>query len=253
MVVAVNGTSDDGAPTLRLSECFHSFLSENILRHSCTHATMTKDDWLFCSPQLQQLATEFRVPLEIIFRYYSVDKPNTVVHAHDGGGEAQSAQQFWKVRSLELLDDTMNFNELYKWLNRFELMDSVFKPKDAAKLFARVTGSDQIVAQVHKNNADSEMILDEFIEYIFMVCLVHTQPVKDTGDTRRKKVTKSKQLRIREFLTDMVFVKASEEMPVDSNTLNNAVGQHQGAGEGYDGIDSEEEELTGEAMQEVKR
>jgi len=26
-----------------------------------------------------------------------------------------------------------------------------------------------------------------------------------------------------------------------------------GAGEGYDGIDSEEEELTGEAMQEVKR
>ena len=44
------------------------------------------------------------------------------------------------------------------------------------------------MAQIHKNNADSEMILDEFIEYLFMVCLVHTKPAKDDGDTRRKKV-----------------------------------------------------------------
>ena len=34
-----------------------------------------------------------------------------------------------KVRSLELLDDTMDFNELYSWLDKFELFDHNFRPK----------------------------------------------------------------------------------------------------------------------------
>jgi hypothetical protein len=237
-----------GAEQLRLSDCFHAFLSENLLRFSCTHRTMTDADWLFCAPSLQQLATDFRVPLEKIFRYYSVDKPNTVVGAGSGSG----TQQFWKVRSIELLDDTMNFNELYRWIQNFELFTPDFKPKDAQKLFARVTGSDEIVAQIHKNNADSEMILDEFIEFLFMLALAHTKPPKDDG-SRRKKVVPSKSLRIKKFLSDIVLPKAAEEMPVDPKALAHAVGVHQGAGEGYDGIDSEEEELTGEVLQEVQR
>ena len=46
---------------------------------------------------------------------------------------------------------------------------------------------------------------------------------------------------------------AADEMPVDSKDLANEVGAKLGAGEGYDGIDSEEEELTGEVMLEVQR
>ena len=245
-----SGAGGKSAPLLRLIDCFHAFLSDNLLRFSCTHHTMTVDDWTFCSPPLQELATDFRVPLERIFRYYSVDKPNSVVHAA-GSGTAPS-QQFWKVRSLELLDDTMNFNELYRWLEKFELFTPDFKPKHAQKLFARVTGSDEIVAHVHKNNADSEMILDEFIEFLFMVALMHTKPAQSDG-SRRKQIVPSKSLRIRKFLQDVVLPVAADEMPVDSKALANEVGAKLGAGEGYDGIDSEEEELTGEVMLEVQR
>jgi hypothetical protein len=245
-----SGAGGKSAPLLRLIDCFHAFLSDNLLRFSCTHHTMTVDDWTFCYPPLQELATDFRVPLERIFRYYSVDKPNSVVHAA-GSGTAPS-QQFWKVRSLELLDDTMNFNELYRWLEKFELFTPDFKPKHAQKLFARVTGSDEIVAHVHKNNADSEMILDEFIEFLFMVALMHTKPAQSDG-SRRKQIVPSKSLRIRKFLQDVVLPVAADEMPVDSKALAKEVGAKLGAGEGYDGIDSEEEELTGEVMLEVQR
>lgn len=247
---AVKSAGGKPPPLLRLSDCFHAFLSENLLRFSCTHHTMTDDDWTFCDPSLQHLATEFRVPLEKVFRYYSVAKPNTVVQTA-GSGTAPS-QQFWKVRSLELLDDTMNFNELYRWLEKFELFTPEFKPKHAQKLFARVTGSDEIVAHIHKNNADSEMILDEFIEFLFMVALAHTEPAK-TDDSRRKKIVPSKSLRIRKFLQDVVLPAAAAEMPVDSKALAQEVGAKYGAGEGYDGIDSEEEEFTGETLVEIQR
>ena len=33
------------APTLRLSDCFQAMLSDNLLRYSCTHTTMTPEGW----------------------------------------------------------------------------------------------------------------------------------------------------------------------------------------------------------------
>ena len=81
--------------------------------------------------------------------------------------------------------------------------------------------------------------------------MAHTKPAKNDG--RRKKVVPSKSLRIRKFLQDVVLPVAAAEMPIDSKGLANEVGAKLGAGEGYDGIDSEEEELTGEALVEVQR
>ena len=237
---------DGGLP---LSECLHTLLADHVLRRSCSHASMTEGDWVFCSPTLHSLATEFRVPLERLFRYYSVDKPATIVSSGDSRDGSGGAQQFWKVRSLELLDDTMDFNELYCWLSRFELLDATFTPKDAARLFTRVTGSDEIVAQVHKNNRDSEMVLDEFLEFLFSMALAHTKPAPSLEQRAHKL---SKAMRVRGFLMKRVLSKAAEEMPIESKALVKAVGARLGAGEGYDGIDSEEEELTGQALEAVQ-
>lgn len=120
---------------VRLSDCWRELLSENLLTHSCSHESMTSDFWMFCAPIMQAMVVDFRSPLEKIFRYFSVPNPNTVVSTADSG-----VQQFWKVRSKELLDDTMDFNEIYRWLEKFDLYDANFTPKMAAKLFTRVTG-----------------------------------------------------------------------------------------------------------------
>ena len=244
---------------LRLSDCLHAFLCDNIMRHSCSHATMTAADWDFCSPSRQALLAEYRVPLERIFRYYSVARPTTVVTQRTAAsGGANAAQQFWKTRSLELLDDTMDFNELLTWLEKFDLLDGDFTPRHAAKLFTRITGTDEIIAQQHKNNRDSEMVLDEWIEFLFCVALVHTQPrqaaePKDGARSKRKaKGGLSASLRIRNYLREVIMTRAATEMPIDRTSFSKTVGSHEGVTEAewYDAIDSEEEQLTGEAIEE---
>ena len=112
-----------------------------------------------------------------------------------------------------------------------------------------MTGSDEIVAQVHKNNRDSEMVLDEFLEFLFSMALAHTK-LAPSLEQRAHKL--SKAMRVRGFLMKRVLSKAAEEMPIESKALVKAVGARLGAGEGYDGIDSEEEELTGQALEAVQ-
>ena len=48
-------------------------------------------------------------------------------------------------------------------------------------------------------------------------------------------------------------IAVEEALRLKEKGLANEVGANLGAGEGYDGIDSEEEELTGEALVEVQR
>ena len=58
--------------------------------------------------------------------------------------------------------------------------------------YTGVTGSREIVAQKHKNNADSEMVLDEFSEFIFSLAIEKGQvlflilPVKLPYDLRAR-------------------------------------------------------------------
>ena len=135
----------------------------------------------------------------------------------------------------------MNFNELYVWLDRFQLMDPQFKSHDAARLFTTITGSDEIVAQVHRNNADSEMILDEFIEFLFSLGI--EKKLKRERSLNRqddgKKFEPADAVRI--FLEKTVLPQAAREMPIAGSALINAVGKQKDDSEGYDAIDCEEE------------
>ena len=122
------GGGGGGGGGLRLSDCFHAMLSENLLRHSCSHApSMSERDWVYCSPSIQALAAEYRIVLEKIFRYFSVDDPDQVV---DG-------QLFWKARSRELLDNCLSFNEILTMCQDMDLFDANFTPKHAVALYKR--------------------------------------------------------------------------------------------------------------------
>eukprot|EP01051_Picozoa_sp_SAG22_P007531 SAG22_NODE_534_length_9397_cov_22.325231_2_plen_184_part_00 len=79
-------------------------------------------------------------------------------------------------------DDTFDLNELLGLFEDLELYDAKLTPKVLAKLFTDITRQGQIVAQKHKNNNDSEMILDEFIELVFRCATRHT----DTTPRRRR-------------------------------------------------------------------
>lgn len=118
--------------------------------------------------------------------------------------------------------------------------------QEAARLFTRVTGSDEIVAQRHKNNADSELVLDEFFKYLFHLALAHTTgATKGAGGAKRLIPPAT---RFSTFLTQRVLKRATQEMPVDRAALARAVGANTEVGSGYDGIESVDEQFTGEAL-----
>lgn len=120
----------------RVADSFRSLLSDHILAHACSHEVVSKDFWMFSSLVMQAMVVDYRTPMEKVFRYFSVANPNTIVSVPGSG-----VQQFWKVRSKELLDDTMDFNEIYTMLHKFDLFDANLTPRVACKLFTRVTGA----------------------------------------------------------------------------------------------------------------
>ena len=261
-----------------VGDCFRQLLSQNLLAHACSHEAMSADFWMFAAPAVQALVADYRVPMEKIFRYFSVPDPNTIVSVPGSG-----VQQYWKVRSKQLLDDTMDFNEIYRLLEKFELYDANFTPRDACKLFTRVTGAyilrknarkrererrqspgvacpsltyticpfawatfrccvvaagcDEIVAQIHKNNNDSEMILDEFMWFFFLVCMAKKKR-RSAGQTVEGVVKI-----VRLFLDEEILAKTSiAGMPVATKALKADVGRKPRVGD-YDGIAREYEEV----------
>jgi hypothetical protein len=46
----------------------------------------------------------------------------------------------WKVRTASLLDNEIDFNELYQMFDAFQLFDFNLQPKKLCKFFIEVTG-----------------------------------------------------------------------------------------------------------------
>eukprot|EP01043_Picozoa_sp_COSAG02_P108472 COSAG02_NODE_44510_length_365_cov_1.345865_1_plen_102_part_01 len=87
-------------------------------------------------------------------------------------------------------------------------------------------GCNEIAAQIHKNNNDSEMILDEFIWYFVLVC---------TEKKKRRCAGQSVEgivKIVRQFYDEEILAKASVAgMPLSSNSLKSDVGRKPSIGE----------------------
>lgn len=93
------------------------------------------------------------------------------------------------------------------------------------------------MAQIHKNNKNSEMILDEFMWYMVLVC---------TEKKKRRSAGQSVEgiaKLVRQFYDEEILAKApAAGMPLSSNSLKSDVGRKPTIGH-YDGIAREEQEI----------
>ena len=97
------------------------------------------------------------------------------------------------------------------------------------------------MAQIHKNNNDSEMILDEFIWYFVLVCMAKKK--RRSAGQSVEGIVKM----VREFYDEEILTRASVAgMPVSANSLKSDVGRKPEMG-AYDGIAFEEEEMDPKA------
>ena len=66
-----------------------------------------------------------------------------------------------------------------------------------------MAGCDEIAAQIHKNNNDSEMILDEFVLYLVLVCI--DKKKRRSAGLNIQGIVKM----VRQFLEEEILNKAS--------------------------------------------
>lgn len=98
-------------------------------------------------------------------------------------------------------------------------------------------GCDEIVAQIHKNNNDSEMILDEFLLFLVLVCMAKKKR-RSAGQS-----TDAIAKMVRQFFDEEILARSSiAGMPVTTNALKADVGRNPRIGD-YDTIPRENEEM----------
>ena len=100
----------------------------------------------------------------MVSRYYSVPNPKASIQIRD-----DQQVQLWKVRTASLLDNELDFNEVFEMFESLGLLDYNLTPKVLCALYVQVTGQVGTMDHVHKNNVDNVMVLDEFLEMMMRV------------------------------------------------------------------------------------
>ena len=225
-------------------------IGEHLLPYSCSHETMDNERWLILSSRCGHVMRKFKSSIEQVFRFFAVGKlkqasiraddmkeqtrkraRQMTLDAKDGTKRAEAKQSFhafWKIRSLKMLDDTMSFNELYLMLDTLQLIDSKITPKKAAYMYGLVTRDRKISPQIGKENESTELVLDEFVELLARLAILHTGGTKGRGEM---------DARIDEWLLGEFLDRASRCMP---KTVTREWQQMQD-GHGSESSDSEEE------------
>ena len=224
-----------------LHECFKRLISDHLLPFSCSHEAMEDIRWVILSAKVQRVVRKFKSSLEQVFRYFAVDKANqTAIMKEDQMQQQTKADRqmefhaFWKIRSLKMLDDTMSFNELYYMFDTLQLIDSKLTPQKAAQLYSTVTCDAKVDPNPRaRANANTELVLDEFVELVVRVGIMRTGGLKGG-----KKSLEAIEERIDDWLLTEFLERAAMCMP-KSTTKEWAV--MQALHNGSESSDSEEE------------
>ena len=196
-----------------LANCFDTFLADVVFPHACTHS-YDPIHWRYHTKKMQACMAKYRAPLEKIYRYFSVPNPKAGVQTRDG-----QQMPLWKVRSASLLDNVFDFNEVFEMFEKAELFDVSMLPKKLCHLFEQVSWQHGILAQVHKNNNDNVMILEEFFELMMRVALAYSGTEAYRGQSPEECVD--------QYMHDL-FQKCTMVMPINKQVLIKSMGQEQG-------------------------
>ena len=71
----------------------------------------------------------------MVSRYYSVPNPKASIQIRD-----DQQVQLWKVRTASLLDNELDFNEVFEMFESLGLLDYNLTPKVLCALYVQVTG-----------------------------------------------------------------------------------------------------------------
>jgi len=98
-------------------------------------------------------------------------------------------------------DITMSFNHVYVAMERMNIYDPNYNLKKCVDLYCKVTCDSDLLPQEHPNNQNSEMIFNEFLDF-----LVRTARVKGDRDKAIGQV-------LYEFINDEFIPKAARVIP----------------------------------------
>jgi hypothetical protein len=205
-----------------LANCFDSFVTETIFPNACKHeppnpASYDHLFWKYHSPKMYVLMDQYKAPLEKIYRYFSVPNPKAGVQTRDG-----KTLPLWKVRSASLLDNVFDFNELFSFFEKCNLFEIPMLPKPLGIIFETVTGQSGLAYQVHKNNNDNVMVLDEFYQLMFRVAMAYSNNEGYKGKTPEEVLEK--------YMLEF-FQKCTLVMPINKAVLIKSMGQAEGLDE----------------------
>ena len=91
-------------------------------------------------------------------------------------------------------------------LQTCEVLDARLDPRKVKDLFQEVTGASEVVAGVHKNNRQTEMTYDEWIEFLVRCALV----LKPADNSKEEP---SLLDHVRTFIDDMIFQRCAQSVP----------------------------------------
>ena len=86
------------------------------------------------------------------------------------------------------------------------MLDAKLDPRKVKDTFQDITGAAEVVAGVHKNNRQTEMIYDEFLE-----CLVRCALVLKPADASKDEPLLIDH--VRTFIDDMIFRHCAKSVP----------------------------------------
>ena len=174
-----NAKSHDTHETV--AQCLQSLLSEHILPHSCLHDSTDSTRWTLLETKTQSVLRKYKSSLEQVFRFFAVGRASRELQRQDQNKKVKgrtvhdshqsTMTSYWKDRSKAILDDTMNFNEIYMLFDTLQLVGVNLNGTKLAKVYSHVTNDPAIIPSVHPDNAHSEMVLEEFMELLARLAL----------------------------------------------------------------------------------
>mmetsp|Transcript_41785 Transcript_41785/g.50661 ORF Transcript_41785/g.50661 Transcript_41785/m.50661 type:complete len:149 (+) Transcript_41785:1-447(+) len=117
----------------------------------------------FLELETQDVLLERQTKLLKVFHYWACDR----------GGTARGSQRFG--------GPTMTFNDFLPMMQECRLLDSRLDVRRLCKAYGLATCNDDILPQMHPNNADSEMTFDEFLECLSR-CAEYQSPPDRFGE-----------------------------------------------------------------------
>eukprot|EP01052_Picozoa_sp_SAG31_P000430 SAG31_NODE_13_length_37961_cov_21.751307_9_plen_271_part_00 len=161
------------------AQCFDQLVETVLLPHSCSHDAVSKLRWQLAARTTAKVLQRYRRGLSVVFRHMALSRQyqldgSQYQHCGGDGGSDNDDPKISRPASgsgvnlepgtlLELMDDTLSFNELLRFFITAKIS---IKPKVLKLIWTEITGDNEIQPEHALENENTEMVLDQFVEFV---------------------------------------------------------------------------------------